>query len=79
MEREVHVDDACTLTIGIDGEYNAVVLLLIGAVQVISNTAVSVSGIVGVRGRAGCPFPGECGELQLDAAFAGNGFLCTER
>lgn len=44
----------------------------------IGNTAVSVGGIVWVGRRAGRPFPGECGELQFDAAFAGNGLLRTE-
>ena len=31
-KREVHVDDARAVAIGIDGEYDAVVLLQIGAV-----------------------------------------------
>lgn len=44
----------------------------------IGNTAVSVGGIVWVGRRAGRPFPGECGELQFDAAFAGNGLFRTE-
>ena len=35
----------------------------------IGNTAVSVGGIVWVGRRAGRPFPGECGELQFDAAL----------
>ena len=44
----------------------------------IGNTVVSVGGIVWVGRRAGRPFPGECGELQFDAAFAGNGLFRTE-
>ena len=78
MECEVHVDNTCPVAVGVDGKYNAVVFFQVGTVQMISDTAVSISGIVGVGRRAGRPFPGECGELQFDAAFAGNGLFRTE-
>ena len=78
MEGEVHVDDACPVAVGVDGECNAVVSFQVGTVQMIGDTAVSIGGIVGVGRRAGRSFPGECRELQFDAAFSGNGLFRTE-
>ena len=78
MECEVHVDNTCPVAVGVDGKYNAVVFFQVGTVQMISDTAVSIGGIVGVGRRADRSFSGECGELQFDAAFAGNGLFRTE-
>ena len=78
MEGEVHVDDTCPVAVGVDGECNAVVSFQVGTVQMIGDTAVSIGGIVGVGRRAGRSFPGECRELQFDAAFSGNGLFRTE-
>ena len=44
----------------------------------ISDTAVSIGGIVGVGRRAGRSFPGEGWELQFDAPFYGNALFRTE-
>lgn len=78
MECEVYVDDTCPVAVGVDGECNAVVLFQVGTVQMISDTAVSIGGIVGVGRRAGRSFSGECRKLQFDAAFSGNGLFRTE-
>ena len=63
---------------GVDGEYNAVVLLQIGTIQMVGDTAVSIGGIVGVGRRSGRSFSGRGRELQLDAAFSGNALFRTE-
>lgn len=69
MECEVYVDDTCPVAVGVDGECNAVVLFQVGTVQMISDTAVSIGGIVGVGRRAGRSFPVNVGNCSLMLPF----------